>query len=86
MKCSKYSKIIPNKLNNRYVTINDRIITTYYRFFYKIVISISNILFNNEVELHKYVLTFELLQIIDNLPCKCGNLLNSTVIYGNNIY
>ena len=43
-------------------------------------------LFYNEVELYKYVLTFELLKLFDNLPYICGSLPNHTVAYGNNIY
>ena len=40
----------------------------------------------NKVELHKYVLTFEILGIIENLPYKCCNLLNYNVTYGKIIY
>ena len=53
---------------------------------YKIIISKSNTLFYNKVELHKYVLTFELMGIIRNLPYKFGDLPNHTVTYSNNIY
>ena len=43
-----------------------------------------NILFYNKIELHKYILTFELLGRIENLSYKCGNLPNRTITYGNN--
>ena len=43
-------------------------------------------LFYNEVELHKYVLTFELLGRMSKLSYKCGSLPNRTVTYSNNIY
>ena len=68
------------------MTLNDRILTTYYSKMYKILISISEYIVYTKIELHKYVLTFELLGRIENLSYKCGNLPNRTVTYGNKIY
>ena len=61
------SKQQKQQQHDRYARINDRKLIIYYREMYKIVIYISNIFFYNKIELHKYVLTFELLGIIENL-------------------
>ena len=52
---------------------------------YKILVSISRYIIYNEVELQKYLLTCELPLIMENLPYKCGNLPNCTILNRYNI-